>query len=83
MDRATWQGFDDALHTLWQKENATQKAKDREGAKAARVLGVKPRSVYPLLMPTTAARLGRDVARGWRMLYLLDASLLITANSTY
>ena len=97
IDRATWQGFDDALHTLWQKDKATQKAKDRKSengpsyyvvrrhrlgtallgfversmgagaltpVKAARVLGVKPRSVYPLLMPTTATRLGRDSARG-------------------
>jgi len=32
--------------------------------KAARVLGVKPRSVYPLLMPATATRLDRDSARG-------------------
>lgn len=31
--------------------------------KAARVLGVKPRSVYPLLMPATAARAGRNGAR--------------------
>ena len=32
--------------------------------KAAKVLGVKPRSVYPLLMPTTVARLRGSGARG-------------------
>lgn len=97
IDQATWQRLDNALHTLWQKDKALQKAKDRENengpsyyvvrrhrlgtallgfversmgagsltpVKAARVLGVKPRSVYPLLMPAAAARLNRDGARG-------------------
>ena len=97
IDRATWQEFDAALHALWQKEKAAQKAKDKESesgpsyyvvrrhrlgtallgfversmgagtltpVKAARVLGVKPRSVYPLLVPTTAARRGGTGARG-------------------
>lgn len=95
IDLATWRAFDSALHALWLRDKASQKAKAKEkgsdgpsyyvvkqhrlgrallgfvkrsmGAgtltpvKAAKVLGVKPRSVHPLL---TTARPGGNGARG-------------------
>ena len=94
IDLASWQALDGALHKLWLKETASQKAKDKENesgpsyyivkqhrlghallgfvqrsmgagtltpVKAAKVLGVKPRSVYPLLK---TAHVGSSGVRG-------------------
>lgn len=91
ISQASWSQLDQAIDTLWQKERADRKERDRRKengptyyvvrrhrlgralldfvqrsmsagtltpVKAAKVLGVKPRSVYPLLTPQAAGTRG-------------------------